>query len=135
MTIQKQTRRWGRWEVLGEGTTIFSKWKVKLLYMDPDKSISKQFHEHREEYWIVLQGTARAEIEVSSLGSLNISMEDYPFLLREGYFLKIEKGQVHKVTNIGKCELIILELQLGDKVEENDIVRLEKIYGEDENNK
>lgn len=127
-----QKRRWGRWEVLGEGRTIFSKWKVKLLYMDPQKSISKQFHAHREEYWIVMQGTAKAEISIPQ-DSPEYPLSEVPFVLREGFYLKVEKGQIHKVTNVGICELIILELQMGDEVEENDIIRLEKIYGEDEN--
>ena len=131
---EKQKRRWGRWEVLGEGRTIFSKWKVKMLYMDPEKSISKQFHAHREEYWIVIQGTAKAEIAHNENPGTGYPFPEEAFILREGYYLKVEKGQIHKVTNVGITELIILELQLGDEVEENDIVRLEKIYGEDEDN-
>jgi len=116
--MQKEKRRWGFYHVLDEGVTISENYKVKMLYLDPMKSISRQYHNHREEYWIIMQGVCEASIDSD------------PIIRRRGDMIKIPKRTIHKVTNIGNEELIILELQIGEETKEEDIIRLEVINGE-----
>jgi mannose-6-phosphate isomerase-like protein (cupin superfamily) len=118
---QKQNivkRRWGYYEVLDEDATISEKFKIKMLHLFPNKSISKQYHNHREEYWIVLQGMCE------------LSLESESTIKKRGDMIHVPKRTIHKLTNTGQNELILLELQIGEKTEEEDIVRLEEINGE-----
>lgn len=111
-------RRWGHYHVLDEGVTLSEDFKVKMLYLESNKSISKQYHNHREEYWIIMQGTAE------------ISLDSVLFTAKRGDMIKIPKRTIHKITNPGLTELIILELQIGTKTVEDDIIRLEVVNGE-----
>lgn len=116
--MNKEKRRWGHYHVLDEGVTISETYKVKMLYLNPMKSISKQYHNHREEYWIIMQGICE------------MSLDSKLMIRKRGDTIKIPKRSIHKVTNVGNEELIILELQIGEETKEEDIVRLEVINGE-----
>lgn len=134
-------RRWGFWKVLHKGTLVSTgmEYKIKLLHIDPGKSISLQYHDHRDEYWIVLQGTASAEIGPEEMGNKfathNFTLNAYP---EEDWgkprheMQVIPANTIHKITNTGTDALIILELQEGTETNEEDITRLEKIDGEDD---
>lgn len=115
---EKTKRRWGHYFVLDEGVTISENYKVKMLYLDPMKSISRQYHNHREEYWIIMQGVCE------------MSLDSNIMIRKRGDMIQIPKRSIHKVKNVSNEDLIILELQIGEEANEEDIVRLETINGE-----
>jgi len=121
-------RRWGLWKVLEKGTLLNgNEFKVKLLHIKPGKSISRQYHEHRDEYWTILQGRATCAMGEDE----NKPGQEYvTFNMFEGDTEVVPKKFVHKITNNEDYTLIILELQMGKECNEEDITRLEKIDGE-----
>lgn len=118
--IERIKRRWGMYFSLHEGCTISEAYKIKILFIDSDKSISLQYHNHREEYWVIMQGTGELQLETST----EIQK------VKRGDTVKIPKRTIHKIKNTGHDQMIILELQIGEETKEEDIVRLEKIDGE-----
>lgn len=111
-------RPWGKWLVLAQQPG----YKVKKLTLEPGKSMSKQYHTHRDEYWVILQGKGELYTDVVQYtGYMNPNVEE----IAAGDHLKIEKKIVHKVTNTGDEPLIIIETQVGEITEEGDIVRLD----------
>jgi mannose-6-phosphate isomerase-like protein (cupin superfamily) len=122
----KEFRRWGEWRVLAKGHLgsqfhgTHREFKVKLLYINAGKSISLQFHDHRDEYWIVMEGRA----------TCITGKDEEVCVMSEGDMVDIPRGSIHKITNKEDCTLIILELQMGTECDEEDITRLEKIDGE-----
>ncbi len=115
-----EPRRWGWWEILRIGLAENVCFKVKLLSIDPGKSISLQYHNFREEFWIVIQGKAE------------VCVADEIKTVKAGYMVHVPVGAFHKIRNVGQDDLLILELQKGEQVEESDIVRLEKINEQNE---
>lgn len=106
-------RPWGRWEVLETGDG----YAVKRITVKPGAILSLQLHHHREEHWVVVEGRARVTRgeEVLELG-------------RSGsVFLPL--GTPHRIENPGATPLVFVEVQVGDRLDENDIVRLEDRYG------
>ena len=108
-----EKRPWGEFSIIARGDNFL----IKKLIVFPGKRTSLQYHKHREEYWIVLGGKGRI---VKGDDTLNIS---------KGDFIKISKGERHRIENTGGENLIILETWVGDVLDENDIVRLEDDYG------
>jgi mannose-1-phosphate guanylyltransferase len=106
----KETR-WGYWEVLQEEPGF----KVKKLVLEPGKSISLQYHIHRDEGWVVVAGNG--ELLVDNM-IMFIGINDV---------VHIRRGSHHKVENVGVDNLVIIETQIGDICEESDIIRLEEI--------
>lgn len=129
MTYEPVYRRWGNWEVLKQGNYGDVQYKVKFLSIDPSKSISLQFHDSRDEYWTVLQGTGEAFLPKAIEHSNGVVLDELKFL-KPGTMVSVPRGKVHKITNTGDETLIILELQMGKECDEEDITRLEKIDGE-----
>jgi mannose-6-phosphate isomerase-like protein (cupin superfamily) len=78
-----------------------------------------QSHDYRSELWTVVSGVAQVQIE-ETLQTLNANQ-----------FVEIPKGAKHRLTNIGESILVIIEVQLGDKIDEEDITRYEDKYGRD----
>jgi len=78
-----------------------------------------QSHNHRSEHWTVVSGIAQVQIE-----------ETFQ-TLHADQFIEIPKGAKHRLTNSGESSLIIIEVQLGDKLDEDDITRYEDKYGRD----
>jgi len=114
----KEKRPWGSYEVLAKGTGF----QVKRLTIKPLARVSLQWHRHRDEHWVVARGTARATIdgEISTLG--------------RGDCTYVARTLHHRVENISSIDpLEIIELQTGDYLGEDDIVRLEDDYGRDKN--
>ena len=101
-------RPWGTWEVIDQG----SWYKVKRLIVEPNKSISMQYHIHRSETWAITQG--RGEVILDS----------QKFQVKQGDTFVVPVLSVHKITNISNVPLIIIEVQCGQIVDESDIVRL-----------
>lgn len=110
-------RPWGAFEVLKELKGVFGKVKIKQLTVAPGGVLSQQYHNHRSEHWICLQGAGRYQNHVTE-GTI-----------RTGESIYIPVGKVHRLENIGVIPLEILEIQLGESVSEEDIVRLEDKYG------
>jgi mannose-6-phosphate isomerase len=107
--LEWKTTRWGSWRVLAIGDG----YKVKSLEILPDQSISLQYHNHREEYWTIVQGTGRVVIRGDIM---NVKKGDV-------FFIPI--GDIHKVTCTSLTEpLIAIETQIGEICDEEDIVRV-----------
>lgn len=102
-------RDWGTWEVLNKGPF----YKIKKLIINPGKSISNQYHFHRQETWCIIQGSGEL-----LLGSAIIR-------IKKGDVVTIEPKQHHKVKNTSEEDFIAIEVQMGDICEEDDIVRIE----------
>jgi len=112
-TAVTETRPWGRWTVLGEGDG----YKVKRLEVNPGHRLSLQFHHRRSEHWIVVSGTARVVIG-----------ERIEYVqAQESTF--VPAGTSHRIENPGPLPLIIIEIQSGPYLGEDDIVRLQDDYG------
>ena len=92
-------------------------YKFKELKVNPNSKLSLQKHLHREEFWVVHKGSALVEID---------GVEKH---LNEGEIIHVPKESKHRISNISAQELVILEIQRGDILEEEDIVRYEDQYG------
>lgn len=107
------SRPWGTYTVLEEGP----RFKIKRIVVKPGASLSLQMHHHRSEHWIVVKGTAKVT---------NESRESFLYTDQSTY---ISAGNRHRLENPGKVELVLIEVQSGDYVGEDDIVRFTDIYG------
>jgi mannose-1-phosphate guanylyltransferase/mannose-6-phosphate isomerase len=105
-------RPWGQFTVLEEGT----RYKIKRIVVEPLQKLSLQKHYHRSEHWIVVKGCAKTLIAEEER------------LIYENESVFVPKGCVHRLENPGKVRLEIIEVQVGEYVGEDDIVRLEDIY-------
>ncbi|MGL4209451.1 MAG: phosphomannose isomerase type II C-terminal cupin domain, partial [Candidatus Adiutrix sp.] len=93
------------------------RFKIKRLEIKPGASISLQKHHHRNEHWIVVSGMAE------------VTCEERVFFVSTNESTYIKAGQKHRVSNVGLITLVIIEVQNGDYLGEDDIVRLDDIYG------
>lgn len=110
--MEKDTRPWGTFEVLGKG----ERHQVKRIIVKPGGVLSLQKHFHRSEHWVVVSGTARVVKGVETQ------------LLTENQSVYIELGEEHRLENPGKIDLEVIEVQTGSYLGEDDIIRLEDIY-------
>ncbi|MFQ5356065.1 MAG: phosphomannose isomerase type II C-terminal cupin domain, partial [Mariprofundaceae bacterium] len=94
-----------------------SGYKLKRLEVNPGSSLSLQSHQHRSEHWVVVSGTA------------TVNDGDRTFLVAKNESTFIPVGQRHQLANKGKIPLKIVEVQVGDYLEEDDIERFEDRYG------
>jgi len=106
-------RPWGSYEVLEEAPTF----KVKRIEVLPGKRLSYQKHAQRAEHWFVVAGTAKVTLDGSEL------------TVRTGEAIDISIGTAHRVENPGEENLIFIEVQRGNYLGEDDIVRLEDDFG------
>ena len=106
-------RPWGSYTVLEQG----ARFKIKRISVKPGRSLSLQLHHHRSEHWIVVSGIAR----VCNGG------EDIFVNTNESTY--IQAGRKHRLENPGMVDLIIIEVQTGEYLGEDDIVRFEDVYG------
>lgn len=105
-------RPWGTYEVLVDTKG----YKVKRIVVKPTGRLSLQKHFHRNEHWIVVSGTATVTVDGQSK------------LLRPNESTYIKMGQIHRLENYGKIDLVMIEVQVGEYTGEDDIVRVEDIY-------
>ncbi len=113
ITHKKVYRPWGNFTSVEEG----SRWLVKKIEVKPGESLSLQMHHHRAEHWIVVTGTAEVEINEKRL------------LLEENKSIFIPLGAKHRLTNPGRIPLVLIEVQSGEFLSEEDIVRFDDVYG------
>ncbi len=108
-----ESRPWGYCEVLDEGEG----WLLKKLVIHPGQSISLQYHLHRQEHWMFVQGSGYL-ISGDARGNFGI-----------GAIHTVEKEMTHRIVNNGEIDVVVIELQTGSILSEDDIVRLEDQYG------
>jgi mannose-1-phosphate guanylyltransferase/mannose-6-phosphate isomerase len=106
-------RPWGSYTVLEE-TEIY---KIKRVSVKPGQKLSLQLHHHRSEHWVVVSGTAEIELNGETK------------LLRQGESTFVRSGMRHRLKNPGIIALEVIEVQLGEYLEEDDIVRFNDDYG------
>jgi len=106
-------RPWGYYTVLNHGDGYLT----KMICVSRKGQLSLQSHNHRSEHWVVLSGIAR------------VTLEDKVFMLKAGSSIDIPVKAVHSLANPYDTELKIIEVQKGDKLVEEDIVRYKDIYG------
>lgn len=102
-------RPWGSYTVL-EDTQGY---KIKRIEVKPGKRLSLQKHLHRNEHWIVLSGTA------------TVTVGEQTYLVHPNESTYIKAGEMHRLANMGKISLVIIEAQVGEYTGEDDIIRLE----------
>ena len=105
-------RPWGSYEVLGEG----SGYKMKKIVVKPGKRLSLQKHFKRNEHWVVVEGEALVTIDGN----------EAPLKQNESIYIK--SGQIHRLENTANSDLIVIEVQTGEYLGEDDIVRISDDY-------
>ena len=113
---RKIYRPWGSYTGVTEG----SRWQVKRISVNPGASLSLQMHHHRAEHWIVVKGTAIVELNGQEK------------LLTENQSTYIPLGCKHRLSNPGKIPVELIEVQSGEYLAEDDIVRFQDRYGRSE---
>lgn len=108
-------RPWGRYVLLEEG----GRYKIKRIVVNPSARLSLQKHFHRSEHWVVIKGTAK------------ITIGDREIFIHENESAYVPKSTLHRLENPGKVPLEIIEVQNGEYVGEDDIVRVDDTYGRD----
>lgn len=107
-----EERPWGNWRVVDIGPTF----TTKQVEVKPGHRLSLQYHYHRSEHWVIVAGSGEATV-----GGDTIRVE-------AGRHVNIPSGVQHRIHNTGDSPLVFVEVQLGDLLDENDIVRLEDDY-------
>jgi mannose-1-phosphate guanylyltransferase len=106
-------RPWGSYTVLEEGP----RFKIKRIVVKPGASLSLQMHHHRSEHWVIVSGMAR------------VTNGDRELFVSSNESTYIPAGHRHRLENPGKLDLVMIEVQCGDYVGEDDIVRFSDHYG------
>ena len=110
---RKVHRPWGYYDSIDNG----SRFQVKRIVVKPGASLSLQKHHHRAEHWIVVSGTAK------------VTRGEEIIVLSENQSTYIPLGTVHRLENPGVIDLEMIEVQSGSYLGEDDIVRLDDVYG------
>lgn len=106
-------RPWGSFTVLEEGM----RYKIKKIIVLPLQKLSLQMHYHRSEHWVIVKGTA------------NVTIGEKIQSVHEGESIFVPKSAIHRVENPGKVPLEIIEVQVGEYLGEDDIIRFDDVYG------
>lgn len=110
--FSRQYRPWGWYERLALG----GRFQVKRIVVFAGEVLSLQSHHHRSEHWIVVEGTAR------------VTLGQDTRLMSENQSIYIPLGEKHRLENPGKLPLVLIEVQTGSYLGEDDIIRYEDIY-------
>ena len=109
-----ENRPWGSWHVLDEGDG----YKVKRIVVKPGCRLSYQTHEHRSEHWVVIDGRATCIIDGVTV------------IAEAGHSVDVAVGEPHRICNDeAEGDLVIIEVQRGGYLGEDDICRLEDDFG------
>ena len=111
-SFPKDHRPWGWFESL----VIGDRFQVKRIVVHPGAALSLQSHHHRSEHWIVVQGTAK------------VTVDDEVKLVTENQSVYIPLGAIHRMENPGKVPMVLIEVQTGSYLGEDDIIRYEDVY-------
>jgi len=111
---KRETRPWGSYEILASGPGF----QTKRVTVKPEKRLSLQWHRHRDETWVIARGTAR------------VTVGEEQHTLGRGESMFVARNVHHRIGNISSVEpLEIIEIQTGDYLGEDDIVRVEDDFG------
>ncbi|ASM74645.1 MULTISPECIES: mannose-1-phosphate guanylyltransferase/mannose-6-phosphate isomerase [Roseobacteraceae] len=110
--LPKDYRPWGWYESLVVG----GRFQVKRIVVNPGAALSLQSHHHRSEHWIVVEGTAK------------VTVDDAVQLLSENQSVYIPLGAIHRMENPGKVPMVLIEVQTGSYLGEDDIIRYQDVY-------
>jgi mannose-1-phosphate guanylyltransferase / mannose-6-phosphate isomerase len=111
-SFPKDHRPWGWFESL----VIGDRFQVKRIVVNPGGALSLQSHVHRAEHWIVVQGTARVTVDAEVR------------MVTENQSVYVPLGAVHRLENPGKVPVVLIEVQTGAYLGEDDIIRYEDVY-------
>lgn len=111
-TFPKDHRPWGWFESL----VIGQRFQVKRIHVYPGAAVSLQSHHHRSEHWIVVEGTAK------------VTVDDEVRLVSENQSIYVPLGTKHRMENPGKVPMVLIEVQTGSYLGEDDIIRYEDVY-------
>jgi mannose-1-phosphate guanylyltransferase/mannose-6-phosphate isomerase len=111
--LPRDYRPWGWYESLAMG----GRFQVKRIHVHPGAALSLQSHHHRSEHWIVVEGTAK------------VTIDDEVRLVTENQSVYIPLGAVHRMENPGKLPMVLIEVQTGAYLGEDDIARFDDVYG------
>lgn len=105
-------RPWGWFETLA----LDDRFQVKRIVVKPGAALSLQSHVHRSEHWIVVSGTAR------------VTVDDRVTLVTENQSIYVPLGAIHRMENPGRVPMVLIEVQTGAYLGEDDIIRYEDVY-------
>ena len=112
IVIYSETRPWGSFHVLDDGQGF----KVKRIVVNPGGRLSLQSHKHRGEHWTVVTGIATVTVGETVANLTRMQSIDIP------------KGERHRLENLGPDSVEIIEVQFGDYLGEDDIIRYDDAY-------
>lgn len=110
--LPRDYRPWGWYESLVVG----QRFQVKRIHVKPGAALSLQSHHHRAEHWIVVEGTAK------------VMIDDEVRLVTENQSIYVPLGAMHRMENPGKLPMVLIEVQTGSYLGEDDIIRYEDVY-------
>ena len=108
-----EKRPWGNYHIIAKNTG----YQIKEIKVAEGAKLSLQKHKSRSEFWQIVRGKSK------------ITIEESDHYLKEKEHIYIPKNTIHRIENIGKEELIFIEIQLGENLREDDIIRIEDDYG------
>lgn len=111
---ERTERPWGWFDLHEEDDS--NPYKVKTIYVDPNKQFSLQRHTQREEFWVIVEGDGI------------VTTSTYKCDVKRGSYIHIRKNEIHRMT-AGEFGIKFIEVQVGSICDESDIVRLEDDYG------
>ncbi|MCZ0963675.1 mannose-1-phosphate guanylyltransferase/mannose-6-phosphate isomerase [Paracoccus benzoatiresistens] len=111
-SFPRDHRPWGWFETLA----LANRFQVKRIVVKPGASLSLQSHVHRSEHWIVVSGTAK------------VTVGDQVTLITENQSIYVPLGAIHRMENPGKVPMVLIEVQTGSYLGEDDIIRYEDVY-------
>ena len=107
-----EERPWGKYEVLLDEPYC----KVKRITVEPNGKLSLQYHNKRQEDWVIVSGVG------------TVTLDDEVLTLTYGQNIRIPTGSTHRIENKGTDKLVFIETQTGEYFGEDDIIRLEDKY-------
>jgi mannose-1-phosphate guanylyltransferase/mannose-6-phosphate isomerase len=110
---QRMYRPWGWYQRIDIG----ERFQVKRIQVSPGGRLSLQKHYHRAEHWVVVRGTAE------------VTLNERVVLVHENEAIYLPIGSMHRLTNPGKIPLELIEVQVGSYTGEDDIIRVDDVYG------
>lgn len=113
MNLPDNVRPWGRYDIL----EVQDSHQVKRITVNPGGRLSYQRHQHRQECWIIISGKGRLTLN-------DVNTDHGP-----AEVIRVQKGDKHRIQNIGDTPLIFIEIQTGEYFGEDDIERFEDDYG------
>ncbi|WP_372800859.1 mannose-1-phosphate guanylyltransferase/mannose-6-phosphate isomerase [Paracoccus seriniphilus] len=115
VAFPRDHRPWGWFETLA----LADRFQVKRIVVKPGAALSLQSHVHRSEHWIVVSGTAK------------VTVDETVTLVTENQSIYVPLGAVHRMENPGKVPMVLIEVQTGSYLGEDDIIRYEDVYARD----